>query len=279
MREQAYHAFDTAKMRIVKELSARIEAQRMHLTATIESLTSQLNTLQEKYADADSKNTKRSRQVNGLVTIVSKARISLLSHFRLQTTFKHWRLFVALQRNSSHKKRMTHRMHYHRLAGAIFTAWRGKSTATAVNRKLLANKAEAEKYTEEALKAQAGERDALLKENEFLRETLRIEKESKNEIHENLRRVFMRGVSALNFEAMTVLGGDDSLLPSSAYAPSVIEPLPNPQTPPSAHQQPTTLTLPYVSYQPSNNKSVSEQAVSPTRKWQRPAPGTVVGKK
>lgn len=277
MREQAFHAFDAAKTRIVKELTARIEAQRMHLSATIESLSSQLSNLQEKYAEADSRNTKRSRQVNGLVTIVSKARISLLSHFRLQTTFRHWRLFVNLQRNSHQKKRMTGRMHYHRSAGAIFNAWRGRSTATAVNRKLAANKAESEKYTEDALKAQAGERDALVKENDFLRETLRLEKEAKNDIHENLRRVFMRGVSALNFEAMTVLGGDDSLLPS--IAPSVIEPLPHPQTPPSAHQQPATLTLPYVSYQASNNKSVSEQAVSPTRKWQRPAPGTVVGKK
>ena len=282
MRDAAFHAFDTAKHRIVSELTARMEAQRMHLEATAESLSTQLIALKDKYSESESKNTKRSRQVNGLVTIVSKARLALLSHFRLQSAFKHWRLYLTLHHSSQVKKKMALRMHARRLSSAVVTAWRLRSQATAVNRRILACKAEAETATVTALKSAAGEKDAFAKENDFLREMLRQEKDAKNEIYENLKRVFMRGVSALNFEAMTVLGGDDSLLPhsSTVQAPSVLDPIPTPQTPPNAHQSPTTLTLPYVSYQPTfKNQSFAEQPPSPTRKWQRAAAGSVVGKK
>ena len=201
-------AFEQAKSSISSELRAEFAARSLHLEATVKRLTAELQSTVASSAFAVRANKQRAQQVNGLLALVEKTRSVTADWFTQRFFLSAWRQRVQAGRERKAKMSLASSAGFSAVEGVVFREWRVRVLKTKTAKKIAAAKAQAEAERQAALREGEGLRQALLKENALLKEALRHEREARSAIQGDLRRVFIRGVNALNFEAMSVLSSE-----------------------------------------------------------------------
>ena len=202
---EALQAFAEAKRRLMGDLDAKLESQNLQLTAAIRQLTGKKEKLEFELDQTRSLASKRFRQLSGLVLIFSNLRRSLQETSLLRQSLDAWKQYRVSAYELRVKQRQAGLIERLRSCARIVGAWRAFTHEESLDRKLQAVRADVEATKEDELRQFGQERDALVKEVDFLKLQLKEERENKDSLQDNLKRLFQRNISNLSLEAMTLL--------------------------------------------------------------------------
>ena len=198
-------SFDRVRDEIVAEVVSHFNSESLRLHASHAHMEQQLADTISASSFAVRMNQQRSRQVGGLVHIVQRVR-EASEALNIQKEFiKLWRMQLLRGRQTRAKIFLAVRLAFARIEGEIFKEWRIRAVKSIVHKKILSAKAQAEAEKIAALREGEELRQALVKEGALLKEQLRKERDLRQSIQGNLQKVFLRGVNAMNWEAMCVL--------------------------------------------------------------------------
>jgi hypothetical protein len=295
---QALEAFSASKAALTADLNAKLEAQHLELTATIKAVSEKKEQLENDLCSTKKLAKTRLNQLNGLVILFGKLRKALQQRVLLKTAVEAWKSHHRGTYELRVKTRLAAHLAKQRALSQVLGAWRAFAADEALDKKLEAVRAEVEATKEDEIRTFADERASFMKELEFLKLALKEERDNKDKFQENLKRLFQRNISSLNFEAMTLLTPNSQLAasPSPGFGSMTVGLLPelgSPPVNPYAQSMPVAtraLTdsehahslsgLPFVNYSAELNRSFadSDTPKSGRPRFQRFVPGTVVGR-
>ena len=288
---EALGAFSASKEALTADLNAKLEAQHLELTATIRALTEKTTGLNKELVLTKTVANKRLSQLHGLVSIFARIRKAVQHSVLVRGALDAWKRHHVGAYELRVKLRQAARQTKQRTLSQVVGAWRAFAVEEALEKKLEAVRAEVEATKEDEIREFASERDSLVKEINFLKLALKEERDNKDKVQDNLKRLFQRNISNLNLEAMTLLTGtcelDDTL---GSRAPSVVMGFTSP--PPIKNPYASTMPgrvgsssidahslsgLPFVNAE--LNRSFADSLGTPSKpRFQRFVPGTVVGR-
>jgi len=123
----------------------------------------------------------------------------------VEKSFAIWKCALSAAREVKIKLRLATRLQVRRLSSLVLAAWQRLVAVEIETRREDTQRAAGELERARLVSDATLEHKRLAAEVESLQRRLELEIRSKNHLQENLKRVFMRGVCALNFEAMTLL--------------------------------------------------------------------------
>ena len=204
-------AFVKAQRELQMEISSSYSAELLTLQATVSKLSTALSAAEQENAFFKRAHNKRLGQLSGLLSVVERVREVVAEKNSLRSALMAWKAWVGLGRERRVKTGVLEKLGFSMNEGQVFRAWRVKCLRGLALKRATAARAQAEGEKLAALRESAGRMEALEREVGFLKEQLRNEKDSKTALQGDLQKVFLRGVNALNFEAMSVLQGGDGL--------------------------------------------------------------------
>jgi len=162
----------------------------------------------------------KNNRIDKLIHLSRRLRNSQYGRHLIISAMLRWRLYRRINADEKVQNNFVRRHYTHRLARAVWQEWTRYTRSTVLKRQF--KSLESKKDVERAAIIQ----DATLERERLgfcvkeLTEKLEQETLAKKNIQENLKTVFMRGVCALNFEAMSLL--DNKPLEEIAAAPLAV---------------------------------------------------------
>lgn len=210
-RNESLKEFLAVKRSILHEQITTIDTEKKRCNALLSTKQDELEHLKEELEGLHKSNFKNESQKEALALVVGTLKAKKAANFLLTQSYLAWRDF---HRKSQHKKitrNLMSRMHRRAIFNYTFLPWKQ-------NWKIF-HQAKLQKNFIERLEHEKSEISMHFnKEIEMLRTRLveadrRItsEEEEKVAIQENLKKAFMRGVCAMNFEAMSILNPGQSM--------------------------------------------------------------------
>jgi len=219
-KQSAVRDFDQAKIRLQAMQKAQRDADTLQWqsivndkNSLIESLTSRNDNLQNELTSANL------RTANSL-KIGAQTRYRLQQKADAKLSFEKWRRTTDWTRNMQMKTNMAFRLRKERLLHSVVSCWERKVKEAREQKHLERVQSANQLDRQKMISMTQLEKENLQNEINNLRTALAKEQEAKNNLQDNLKRVFMRGVSALNFEAMSLLAGEEA---SKSALPEVDE--------------------------------------------------------
>jgi centrosomal protein POC5 len=217
-RNESMKEFLGMKTSILREQEQIIAAEKKKFENSLQAKQEEIDTLASQLKAANSDKQKYDLQINHLAiltgTIRAKHKITKLHALTFSAWFKYHKHCIL-------KKRLTDIAAKHAKQSAVrrvFTAWRYKWQEISDKKRTEAFKHQLESEKNE-LALQLNKEIQLLRDRlEETKDALAREHEAKVSIQENLKKAFMRGVCAMNFEAMNIFQSPSNLVDSSALA-------------------------------------------------------------
>lgn len=170
--------------------------------------------------------------------VVQRVRRRFVGKCVLQTAFYCWRVGCIEEKHGLIMCRLTGKIWQKNLATLIFGTWRRQTNRAWKERLVTHERAVGDAVRSKLLEQMELQRGCLTSEVEHLKRQLAEEKRQRELLQDNLKRVFMRGVCALNFEAMSLLSEG-----------AMTEQSPDPPLPPDPPSLPVASLLPVASFE------------------------------
>ncbi|KAF4674722.1 poc5 centriolar protein [Perkinsus chesapeaki] len=207
LRTAAMDAFVDSRQRITRRHEAEAAAARLHSQATESNLRETVKALNEQLDKANERVAAVDKQMKGVQFLNHKQQKRYRRQLLLRRMMARWKIYKQLQADEKTKSKLSRALHGVKISSQVFSAWRVRSLRGAASRKQadteLANATQ--RANDSAMWDE--EKAALVARIDDLTAELEKEMQTKRMMQDNLKRVFMRGVCALNFEAMSLLGG------------------------------------------------------------------------
>jgi len=220
MKRSAEHEFALALRTLRSQHSAAAEAQRMKAEASFCQQQIANETLQAENQQLSRKLDLKQRQLKDSLVMLQRARSSSVGRCGLERALCAWRCAAAGAKNDRLNCRLAAKLRRKRLAVLAFGAWRRHAQLTSKDKLVVHERATADMVRAKLFEEMEMERRRMSSEMDRLAKQLEEEARQRAVLQENLKRVFMRGVCALNFEAMTLLSDGTSLTESALPASS-----------------------------------------------------------
>eukprot|EP00927_Polykrikos_kofoidii_P078375 TRINITY_DN75204_c0_g1_i1.p1 TRINITY_DN75204_c0_g1~~TRINITY_DN75204_c0_g1_i1.p1 ORF type:complete len:602 (+),score=97.47 TRINITY_DN75204_c0_g1_i1:57-1862(+) len=199
------HEYNAAERALAGRHRALLEAQQMKAEAALCHQNGIIDGLQsEKYALLDRIEVQQ-RRLNRYPTVMQRSRGTLSGRCALVKSFAAWKA-AAVEEKGDRLQRLLHdKFRGLRLLAFAVGTWR-RNTHCAWRERIVAHeRAAADTLRSKLFDQMEVERKSMCDEIENLNKKLVEEARQRCLLQDNLKRVFMRGVCALNFEAMSLL--------------------------------------------------------------------------
>lgn len=205
MRRSVEHEFVLAQRQLTGRHRAELEAQQLKSETRACQQHAAIEALQAEVQQLTRRLDVRQRQWKSSQTFVQHARRRCIGRSSLCAAVQAWRSHVASEKDARSKEHLAGRLRLARLANVLFGAWRRQAQLAYKETLVAHERAVADQVRSKLFEQMELERERTTAEVERLSSLLAEEQRQRALLQENLKRVFMRGVCALNFEAMTLL--------------------------------------------------------------------------
>eukprot|EP00434_Breviolum_minutum_P027147 symbB.v1.2.024010.t1/scaffold2242.1/size84735/2 len=197
----------------------------------------------------------KQKQFKSAVTFTGHVRQNLLGRLAFENGFQSWQARAAESKSNQLQDLLAKKLYAVHTSSNVFGAWRHISQTSSREKLLAHERASAGAVRAKLFEQMELERAQLVAQVEDLKKSLGEEAQQRQMLQDNLKRVFMRGVCALNFEAMSLLndpqGGTATMSAPLASATDVLAaqteppgPVPSATAPaPSAPPAPAVVTV------------------------------------
>jgi centrosomal protein POC5 len=217
MKASVEHEFVLAERAILTQQRSAMETQKIKADAAAYQQQSMIENLQDEKQKLSSRLELKQKQLKETMTLLQRARNGVVGRCIQERAICAWRVAARAHKENRIKSRLTRKVRDQHFMLVSFGAWRNQ-VQTAASSKLVAHeRATAELVRTKLFEQMEAERTRTAAEVERLTRLLAEEAQQRQLLQENLKRVFMRGVCALNFEAMSLLA-DGTTDPSSQPA-------------------------------------------------------------
>lgn len=205
LRRSVEHEFGLSERQLQAQHQAEMEAQRLrHETLShqqqvrIENLEMEVKTLSRKLET-------KQKQVKDALALTGHVRQNLLARLAFDSGFRMWQARAAESKHNQLQDLLAKKMHDVHMSANFLSAWRQISQTSSREKLLAHERASAGAVRAKLFEQMETERNQLVAQVEDLKKQLGEEAKQRAVLQDNLKRVFMRGVCALNFEAMSLL--------------------------------------------------------------------------
>eukprot|EP00930_Biecheleria_cincta_P027079 TRINITY_DN19025_c0_g1_i1.p1 TRINITY_DN19025_c0_g1~~TRINITY_DN19025_c0_g1_i1.p1 ORF type:complete len:660 (+),score=112.40 TRINITY_DN19025_c0_g1_i1:90-1982(+) len=205
LRRSVEHEFLLSERSLVARHQAELEAQRLKAETAALEQQARIESLERELASQSRKIDARGKQVKDALGLMQSTRRRLAGRFFLESSWRAWRHEAASGKDQRLQQLVAEKLSSKRSLGRLFGVWRHHSQACWRERLIAHERAAADTVRAKLFEQMESERNQLLTEAEELRKQLQEEARQRALLQDNLKRVFMRGVCALNFEAMSLL--------------------------------------------------------------------------
>ncbi|EER16054.1 conserved hypothetical protein [Perkinsus marinus ATCC 50983] len=210
LRSTAMKAFMDSRQRIMRRHEAESTAARMHTQASEVNLKETIKALNDQLDKANDRVEALEKQLKGVQFLNHKQQRVQSRKLLLYRMMARWKIYNRLRLDEKTKSKLSRALHRCKLSSQVFISWRLRSIRGAAARKQADTELANATIRASDSAAWEEERSTLLARIDDLTAELEKELQTKRMMQDNLKRVFMRGVCALNFEAMSLLGGQPS---------------------------------------------------------------------
>jgi len=224
MRRTVEHEFVLAERALETRHRSDMEAQRMKADAKDCLQSTRIEGLQAENQQLSRALEIKQRKVKESLSLLHRARRGLVGRCALEVAWRTWRSVAAASKDERIHSLLSDKVRTTRLLGHTFSSWRRHTQLQQKEALVAHERAAAETVRARLFEKLESEREALVAEAERLKKQLVEEGRQRALLQENVQRVFMRGVCALNFEAMSLLkdgGGSASEAPTGTQRAGV----------------------------------------------------------
>lgn len=205
LRRSVEHEFGLSERQLQAQHQAELEAQRLrHETLShqqqvkIENLEMEVKTLSKKLET-------KQKQVKDALALTGHVRQNMLARLAFDSGFRMWQARAAESKHNQLQDVLAKKLHDVHMSANFLSAWRQISQTSSREKLLAHERASAGAVRAKLFEQMETERNQLVAQVEDLNKQLGEEAKQRAVLQDNLKRVFMRGVCALNFEAMSLL--------------------------------------------------------------------------
>jgi hypothetical protein len=210
MKLSVEHEFVLAEQALITQQRAEMEAQRMKAEAFAYQQQALIESLQEEKLQLTRRLDLKQRQLKDTLGLLSRARSGMVGRYGLERVMCAWRARATSEKAHDLSQNLAWKRHGRHLAASAFSIWRCHVHATGRDKLTTQERAAAELMRAKLFEQMEMDRSRSAVEVERLSQQLAEEARQRQLLQENLKRVFMRGVCALNFEAMSLLSDGTS---------------------------------------------------------------------
>jgi len=274
LRRSVEHEFALSERQLQAQHLAELEAQRLKAETLshqqqvkIENLEAEVKLLMKALES-------KQKQFKSAVTFTGHVRQNLLGRLAFENGFHSWQARAAESKSNQLQDLLAKKLYAVHTSSNVFGAWRHVSQTSSREKLLAHERASAGAVRAKLFEQMELERTQLVAQVEDLKKSLGEEAQQRQMLQDNLKRVFMRGVCALNFEAMSLLndpqGGTATMSAPLASATDVLAaqteppgPVPSATAPaPSASPAPAAVTVQDTKAPPEATGTTGEGAES-----------------
>ncbi|OMJ80977.1 hypothetical protein SteCoe_18686 [Stentor coeruleus] len=204
-RNESLKEFLTAKRTILHEQISTIESEKKRCNALLSSKQDEIEHLKENLEKTSKTNLKNESQKEALALTVGMLKLQKSATYILNKAYISWYKYHSKQQHKKQTKNLMKKLHRKAIINYTFIPWKQVWRVFHQNKgqKLFYEKLEAEKSQ---LSMHYNKEIEILKTRLYDAERrVAVEEEEKTSMQENLKKAFMRGVCAMNFEAMNIL--------------------------------------------------------------------------
>lgn len=224
LKRAAVHEFALAEGTLSATHGAQLESERRRAAAREEDRRVEAEVLRAELRDTKAALEAAQRRSAGALALQQRSRRRFLGRSALGGALRLWRALALTGRHDKVKGALAGR-----LAGALglanaLAAWRHHMQEATREKVVAHERLSAEVARTKLVAEMQRERGLMSTEIERLKKLLAQEADQRMLLQENLKRVFMRGVCALNFEAMSLLSEQTGATGGGAAEPAVPQP-------------------------------------------------------
>lgn len=205
LRRSVEHEFVLAERSLVARYRAELEAQRAKAEAEARQQQAAVESLQAEKQELARRLELKHKQLKESFLLLQRARRNMSTRFTMEIAIRAWRAEAVAGKDDRLQSLLAGKVYSSRLAGTVLGAWRQRAQLSWKENVIGRERAVADAVRQKFLEQAEVEKGRLVAEAESLKVQLAEEARQRALLQENLKRVFMRGVCALNFEAMTLL--------------------------------------------------------------------------
>eukprot|EP00931_Biecheleriopsis_adriatica_P008433 TRINITY_DN10961_c0_g1_i1.p1 TRINITY_DN10961_c0_g1~~TRINITY_DN10961_c0_g1_i1.p1 ORF type:complete len:616 (+),score=131.40 TRINITY_DN10961_c0_g1_i1:214-1848(+) len=220
LRRSVEHEFALCERQLQAQHQADLEAQKLKAEtiacqqqAKIEASEAQVTVLMKR-VDV------KQKQVNRSLCLTQRVRQNLICRLAVEKTFISWRRAVTETKDERLQDLLASKSRSSHMLGCLFSVWRHLTQSSWRERLIAHERAAADTIRAKLFEQMEDERAKFVAEAEKLRNQLAEEAKQRQLLQDNLKRVFMRGVCALNFEAMSLLSDPSGVGAAASGAPA-----------------------------------------------------------
>jgi len=210
LKRSVEHEFALAERTLQGQHRSALEAQKMKADALVYQQQANIESLQSENQQLSRRLDLKQRQLKDALGLLQRARRGWFGRCAQERVILAWKASVAAAKDSRTKELLAAGLFGKRSAAQLFGAWRRMAHFAAVERVVSHERATADMVRAKLFEQMESERTRTSSEVDRLTRLLKEEEQQRALLQENLKRVFMRGVCALNFEAMTLLSDGTS---------------------------------------------------------------------
>jgi len=214
-KQQALEGFINAKKNAEDSLRYTLDSERHRFNSTLHTKENEICAMRQVQSTVQQMNDVLHHRLKGVVNLSPKVRDDEHMRALRSRCWAAWRAYVQMSKDTHLKTSLASALYHKRLCMSVFSSWRGRASRSAMEKKLAATKASSDIERNRLCALVNLERDRLQEELKHTQAQLKREVDTRALLQDNLKRVFMRGVCALNFEAMNILSN-----PTAAAQPS-----------------------------------------------------------
>lgn len=211
LKRSALHEFMFAERALQTQHRAALAAQQEKADALAAQLQAEIQRLTAENAALSRSVDGKRQQFKDTVVVLQRSRSCTRSRYALRASMHAWRTAVESAKALRLNHFLTNRLYSTRLLCLCASSWRRQVQLHSKERIVAHERAASDMARSKLFEDIEVERSEMSSENARLAHRLAEETKQRTALQENLRRVFMRGVCALNFEAMTLLNDGTSL--------------------------------------------------------------------
>jgi len=215
MKQSTMHEFTLAERSLLAQHRSNLDTLKAEHDNAMSQAQRNMNDLQSEHRSLRAHADHCQRQARKAMHLLAEARHRIVGRCALDRTLVAWKASTAAGKDQRLHNLLAERLRVSRVVSTGFGAWRQVSQLAMKERIIVSERAGAELGRTRLISEMALERGRLATEVEQLTRQLKEEARKRELLQDNLKRVFMRGVCALNFEAMTLLS-DGTTDPSAA---------------------------------------------------------------
>lgn len=210
MKRSVEHEFALAERTLMGQQRSAMEAQKMKADALAYQQQASFESLQSDNLQLSRRLEFKQRQLKDSLSLLQRARRGLVGRCAQERVICAWKAVAAAEKDSRLNQLLAAGLHCKRSAAQLFGAWRRLAHLAAMDKSVSHERATADMVRAKLFEQMELERTRTASEMDRLTKLLKEEQQQRALLQENLKRVFMRGVCALNFEAMTLLSDGTS---------------------------------------------------------------------